>query len=137
MPKQNQKRAYEDAKKQADAASLCVADIVKVLAFDEAALTVDVQPITRYPDEDTFQTKPPILAVPVATIYGGGLSSVLSTRPGTSAWWSTWTGTVTPLLLEARRQTPTPSACTVGMMLSLWAASVLAETPYPATLPGL
>ena len=62
----------EDAKKQADAAGLCVADVVKVLAFDEAALTVDVQPITRYPDEDTFQTKPPVLAVPVATIYGGG-----------------------------------------------------------------
>ena len=72
MSRQNQKRAYEDAKKQADAAGICVADIVKVLAFDEAALTVDVQPITRYPDEDTFQTKPPILAVPVATIYGGG-----------------------------------------------------------------
>ncbi|MFR5908893.1 MAG: Gp138 family membrane-puncturing spike protein [Gemmiger formicilis] len=68
----NRKQAYEDAKKQADAAGLCVADVVKVLAFDEAALTVDVQPITRYPDEDTFQTKPPVLAVPVATIYGGG-----------------------------------------------------------------
>lgn len=71
MPRQNRKQAYEDAKKQADAAGLCVADVVKVLAFDEAALTVDVQPITRYPDEDTFQTKPPVLAVPVATIYGG------------------------------------------------------------------
>ena len=73
MPRQNRKQAYEDAKKQADAAGLCVADVVKVLAFDEAALTVDVQPITRYPDEDTFQTKPPVLAVPVATIYGGRL----------------------------------------------------------------
>ena len=50
MPRQNRKQAYEDAKKQADAAGLCVADVVKVLAFDEAALTVDVQPITRYPD---------------------------------------------------------------------------------------
>lgn len=47
MPRQNRKQAYEDAKKQADAAGLCVADVVKVLAFDEAALTVDVQPITR------------------------------------------------------------------------------------------
>jgi hypothetical protein len=72
MPRQNRKQAYEDAKRQADAAGLCVADVVKVLAFDEAALTVDVQPITRYPDEDTFQTKPPVLAVPVAVIYGGG-----------------------------------------------------------------
>ena len=72
MPRQNRKRAYEDAKQQAEAAGLCVADIVKVLAFDESAMTVDVQPITRYPDEDTFQTKPPVLAVPVAMIYGGG-----------------------------------------------------------------
>lgn len=54
MPRQNRKRAYEDAKQQAEAAGLCVADIVKVLAFDESAMTVDVQPITRYPDEDTF-----------------------------------------------------------------------------------
>ena len=72
MPRQNRKRAYEDAKQQAEAAGLCVADIVKVLAFDESAMTVDVQPITRYPDEDTFQTKPPVLAVPVSMIYGGG-----------------------------------------------------------------
>ena len=72
MPRQNRKRAYEDAKQQAEAAGLCVADIVKVLAFDESAMTVDVRPITRYPDEDTFQTKPPVLAVPVAMIYGGG-----------------------------------------------------------------
>ena len=41
MPRQNRKRAYEDAKQQAEAAGLCVADIVKVLAFDESAMTVD------------------------------------------------------------------------------------------------
>ena len=72
MASQNRKRAYEDAKKQAEAAGLCVADIVKVISFDEAAMTVDVQPITRYPDEDTFQTKPQVLAVPVCTHFGGG-----------------------------------------------------------------
>lgn len=72
MASQNRKRAFEDAKQQAEAASLCVADIVKVISFDEESMTVDVLPITRYPDEDTFQTKPQVLAVPVATIYGGG-----------------------------------------------------------------
>ena len=72
MASQNKKRSYEDAKKQAEAAGLCVADIVKVVSFDEAAMTVDVQPLTRYPDEDTFQTKPQILSVPVGIIYGGG-----------------------------------------------------------------
>lgn len=72
MASQNRKRSYEDAKKQAEAAGLCVADIVKVVSFDESSMTVDVQPITRYPDEDTFQTKPQVLAVPVCTYYGGG-----------------------------------------------------------------
>lgn len=72
MASQNKKRSFEDAKKQAEAASICVADIVKVISFDEQAMTVDVLPITRYPDENTFQTKPQVLAVPVCTIYGGG-----------------------------------------------------------------
>lgn len=72
MASQNKKRSYEDAKKQAEAAGLCVADIVKVISFDEEAMTVDVQPLTRYPDEDTYQTKPQILSVPVGIIYGGG-----------------------------------------------------------------
>ena len=72
MPRQNSKRSYEDAKDQALAAGLCVSDVVKVIAFDEANMTVDVQPITRYPDEDTFQVKPQILAVPVSMVYGGG-----------------------------------------------------------------
>ena len=72
MARQSKKRAFEDAQAQSMASSICVADIVKVVAFDEANMTVDVQPITRYPDEDSFQTKPQVLAVPVAMIYGGG-----------------------------------------------------------------
>lgn len=72
MPRQNSKRAYEDAKDQATAAGICVADIVKVITFDENNMTVDVLPLTRYPDEDTFQGKPQVLSVPVAPILGGG-----------------------------------------------------------------
>lgn len=72
MARQSKKRAYEDARTQSEAAALCVADIVKVVAFDEAKMTVDVQPLTHYPDEDTFQTKPQVLAVPVSMVYGGG-----------------------------------------------------------------
>lgn len=72
MARQSKKRAYEQAKDQAAAVSVCVADIVKVVAFDEGAMTVDVQPLTRYPDEDTFQTKPQVLSVPVGMVYGGG-----------------------------------------------------------------
>ena len=72
MARQSKKRAYEQAKDQAAAAAVCVADLVKVVAFDEGAMTVDVQPLTRYPDEDTFQTKPQVLSVPVGMVYGGG-----------------------------------------------------------------
>ena len=74
MPKQNSKRAYEDAKDQAIAAGICVADIVKVISFDESNMTVDVLPLTRYPDEDSFQTKPQVLSVPVGAILGGGFA---------------------------------------------------------------
>lgn len=72
MVRQSKQRAYEQAKDQASAAAVCVADLVKVVAFDEGAMTVDVQPLTRYPDEDTFQTKPQVLSVPVGMVYGGG-----------------------------------------------------------------
>ena len=72
MARQNPKRAYEDAKDQAFAAGLCVADIVKVIAFNENTMRVDVLPLTRYPDEDGYQTKPQILSVPVSVVCGGG-----------------------------------------------------------------
>ena len=72
MARQSKKRSYEDAKNQGNAAALCVADIVKVVAFDEAKMTVDVLPLTHYPDEDSFQTKPQVLSVPVSMVYGGG-----------------------------------------------------------------
>lgn len=72
MASQSKQRAFEDAKDRAIAAGLCVADIVKVVAFDESAMTVDVQPIVKCPDEDAFQSKPQILSVPVALVFGGG-----------------------------------------------------------------
>ena len=37
-------------------------------------MTVDVLPLTRYPDEDSFQTKPQVLSVPVGAILGGGFA---------------------------------------------------------------
>ena len=74
MPKQTQTAPHEDAKDQAIAAGICVADIVKVISFDESNMTVDVLPLTRYPDEDSFQTKPQVLSVPVGAILGGGFA---------------------------------------------------------------
>ena len=64
--------AYEQAKEQAMKAGICVADIVKVIKYDESKMIVDVQPLTKYPDEEKFERKPQILSVPVALVYGGG-----------------------------------------------------------------
>lgn len=82
MARQNPKRAFEDAKDQAVAAGLCVADVVKVISFNEEKMTADVLPITRYPDEDGFQTKPQVLSVPVAMVYGGGFVIRPVYKPG-------------------------------------------------------
>ena len=39
--------AYEQAKEQAMKAGICVADIVKVIKYDESKMIVDVQPLTN------------------------------------------------------------------------------------------
>lgn len=72
MSGQNKKRGYEDGKEHAQLEALRVSDIVKVIQFYPQVMRVDVLPIVRYPDEDKFQMRPPILSVPVAPIHGGG-----------------------------------------------------------------
>lgn len=72
MGRQNAQQAYQQGQQQAAAAGICVADVVKVVSFDADNMKVNVQPLTRYPDEDTFQDKPQVLGVPVAMVYGGG-----------------------------------------------------------------
>lgn len=72
MGKQSKQAAYEQAKDHAMKAGICVADIVKVIKYDENKMTVDVQPLTKYPDEDKFEKKPQVLSVPAALVYGGG-----------------------------------------------------------------
>lgn len=67
----NKKRQYEDANNKALSKNICVADLVSILSFDYNAMTVDVKPIVKYPDEEKFQSCPPILAVPIAPIMGG------------------------------------------------------------------
>lgn len=72
MGKQSKQAAYEQAKDRAVKAGICVADIVKVVKYDEDKMIVDVQPLTKYPDEEKFEKKPQVLSVPVALVYGGG-----------------------------------------------------------------
>lgn len=135
MASQNKKRSYEDAKKQAEAAGLCVADIVKVISFDEAAMTVDVQPLTRYPDEDTYQTKPQILSVPVGIIYGGGFVVRPVYSAGDIGFVVYLDRDSDATIAEAQRRTQTPNACTAEMTPSLSEASAQAETPSAVFRP--
>lgn len=43
-----------------------VAELVKILNFNESNMTVDVQPLVKQPKNNQYVTKPPILSVPVA-----------------------------------------------------------------------
>ena len=125
MARQSKKRAFEDAQAQSMASSICVADIVKVVAFDEANMTVDVQPITRYPDEDSFQTKPQVLAVPVAMIYGGGGGGRRGGLAGGGGVGGARAG-------AGLKLTPIRNGSTAGMTPSFWGASVSGPIPFPA-----
>lgn len=55
MGKQSKQAAYEQAKDRAVKAGICVADIVKIVKYDEDKMIVDVQPLTKYPDEEKFK----------------------------------------------------------------------------------
>ena len=68
MGKQSKQAAYEQAKDRAVKAGICVADIVKIVKYDEDKMIVDVQPLTKYPDEEKFEKKPQVLSVPVALV---------------------------------------------------------------------
>ena len=48
MGKQSKQAAYEQAKDRAVKAGICVADIVKIVKYDEDKMIVDVQPLTKY-----------------------------------------------------------------------------------------
>lgn len=49
-----------------------VCALCKVTKFDGAAMTVDVQPLSKALDGGVYRTPPPVLGVPVAMIRGGG-----------------------------------------------------------------
>lgn len=54
------------------AESICVAATVKVVAFDPAKMTVDVQPLSKHLQNGKYESQPPILGVPVACTRCGG-----------------------------------------------------------------
>lgn len=65
--------AYEEALRNNIIKSICVADLVKVIAFYPEDMTVDVKPVMRDKRNGQSISRPPILKVPVAMLGGAGL----------------------------------------------------------------
>lgn len=63
---------YEKARDQRLAESICVAAVVRVLKFDSAKMTVNVQPLSKRLQNGKYESQPPILGVPVAVTRSGG-----------------------------------------------------------------
>ncbi len=73
MPGVNQYN-YEEIHDRKLAESICVAATVKVLKFDKAKMTVNVQPLSKHLENGNYESPPPILQIPVgATRIGGFL----------------------------------------------------------------
>ena len=72
MASQKKQAAYEAAFEKNLLSGINCAAIVRVMAFNQEAMTVDVAPLVRRPMGDSYQTPPPILSVPVAAVKGGG-----------------------------------------------------------------
>ena len=63
---------YQQTHDQKLRESICVAATVKVLTFDKAKMTVNVQPLSKHLEHGKFESQPPILRVPVACTRLGG-----------------------------------------------------------------
>ncbi len=64
--------SVENQEQKALLESVRVSAMCKVTAFDSAAMTVDVQPLSKVLDGGVYRTPPPVLGVPIAMIRGGG-----------------------------------------------------------------
>lgn len=62
--------AYEEAQRNNLMKSICVADLVNVIAFYPEDMTVDVKPIVKEIRNGESISRPPILKVPVAMLGG-------------------------------------------------------------------
>lgn len=65
-------KRYQDAQDKKNRQSVNVAALVKVTAFNAAAMTVDVQPLSQHLENGEYQSQPPILGVPCSFTKSGG-----------------------------------------------------------------
>lgn len=54
------------------AESVCVAATARVMSFDPAKMTVNVQPLSKHLENGRYESQPPILRIPVAFTRSGG-----------------------------------------------------------------
>lgn len=57
--------ALEQARNRGIQKSICVAELVQVMEFYPDDMTVDVKPMVKVEQEDSFVEKPPVLKIPV------------------------------------------------------------------------
>jgi len=65
-------KRYQDAQERTLKRSINVSALVSVVAFYPKLMRVDVQPLSMHLVNGTYQSQPPILAVPVAGTRSGG-----------------------------------------------------------------
>lgn len=74
--------SYQRAHDRYLAASVFVAAIVSVMAFNPAKMTVDVQPLSKRLQNGKYETPPPVLGVPVSFTRSGGFVVRPWIKPG-------------------------------------------------------
>lgn len=77
-----QQYRYEQKQGERIAKGICVAQIVKVTAYDGGKQTVDVQPLVKRMEDGTYQSQPPILAVPILCGFAGGYAQRIEYKAG-------------------------------------------------------
>lgn len=73
---------YEKQQQKTASAAINVAQLVKIIAYDPAKMTVDVQPISKRLDQGSYESQPPILSVPISCQRGGGFAMRVNYKPG-------------------------------------------------------
>lgn len=63
---------YQEIHDKKLAESICVAAVVQVTEFDEAKMTVNVQPLSKHLENGQYESQPPILKVPIACTHCAG-----------------------------------------------------------------
>ena len=103
----NSKRyQYEQAQQRERSERMKVGQLVKVLSFDEAKGTVDVQPLNKKNTDGTYHVQPPILGVPISGARGGGISMSQQYKAGDTGYIAYVDGDIDSTLAAGQETQP-------------------------------